>query len=161
MISVTLTFKDADEMFAFFGPRIAAVAASAPVVGAPIATQAAPAALPGFPPRRKPGRPPKVRPTEQVVADAVAAPEAPLPQANEETIAEAVAEAAAAPEPEKVWTEPEVREVMKVFNEKFGLDALRLAIVEATGKGRLSEVPVESYGALVARLRREMPAGVA
>jgi hypothetical protein len=158
MVTVTLQFKDASEMLEFFGPRIAAVAAGARVVGAPVA---APAALPGFPPRRKPGRPPKARPTEQVVAEAVAAPEAPLPPANDETIAEAAAEAAAAPEPEKVWTEPEVREVMKVFNEKFGLDALRLAIVEATGKGRLSEVPVESYGALVARLRREMPAGAA
>jgi hypothetical protein len=93
------------------------------------------------------------------VADAVAAPEAPLPAVDEAKIAEAQAEADAAPEPEKVWTEPEVREVMKIFNEKFGLDALRLAIVEATGKSRLSEVPVESYGALVARLRREMEKG--
>lgn len=158
MITVTLNFATPEEMVAFFGPRMAAVAAGAPVVGASAPT---PAALPGFPPRRKPGRPPKVRPTEQVVADAVAAPEAPLPAVDEAKIAEAQAEADAAPEPEKVWTEPEVREVMKIFNEKFGLDALRLAIVEATGKSRLSEVPVESYGALVARLRREMPAGAA
>jgi hypothetical protein len=159
MITVTLNFANADEMVAFFGPRMAAVAAGAPIVGAPLPPPAAIPAQPGFPPRRKPGRPPKVRPTEQVVADAVAAPEAPLPAVDEAKIAEAQAEADAAPEPEKVWTEPEVREVMKVFNEKFGLDALRLAIVEATGKSRLSEVPVESYGALVARLRREMEKG--
>jgi hypothetical protein len=57
-----------------------------------------------------------------------------------------------------VWTEVEVREVMKQFNEKFGIDALRVAIVEATGKGRMSEVPAEAYSKLVARLRAEMGA---
>ena len=157
MITVTLNFRDADEMFSFFGPRIAAVAAGAPVVGAPT-TVAAPST--GDAPKRR-GRPPKARPAEQIITAAVAAPEAPLPAVDEQKIAEATAEAAAAPEPDKVWTEPEVREVMKVFNERFGLDALRVAIVEATGKGRLSEVPIEAYGALVARLRREMQAGAA
>jgi len=57
---------------------------------------------------------------------------------------------------DKEWTEVEVREVMNTFNSKFGIDALRVAIIEATGKGRMSEVSQEKYSALVARLRREM-----
>lgn len=149
MITVNLTFNSADEMFAFFGPRIAAVAAASQS-GAPIAAPVAPAA---DAPRRR-GRPPKHRPavTQEMDATPEPAPVIPIPEES----------AAAAPEPveaevdDKEWTEVEVREVMKTYNEKFGIDSLRVAIVEATGKGRMSEVPPEKYGALVARLRKEM-----
>lgn len=147
MITVNLTFNSADEMFAFFAPRMAAVAAGAAPIAAPVTGDA---------PKRR-GRPPKARiaAAPQEIADAVAEP-APFVPVPADFVPEPVE--AEADEPEKVWTEPEVREVMKTFNEKFGIDALRVAIVEATGKPRMSEVPAELYGALVARLRREMGA---
>lgn len=149
MITVNLTFNSADEMFAFFGPRIAAVAAGN---AAPIAAPAT-----GDAPKRR-GRPPKIRVPAQAqeIDEAVAAPAPVVPVPEDLAPVEPVE--AEAGEPDKVWTEPEVREVMKTFNEKFGIDALRVAIVEATGKPRMSEVPAELYGALVARLRREMGA---
>lgn len=146
VITVNLTFNSADEMFAFFGPRMAAVAAGAAPAPTPVAAPAE---------KRRPGRPPKVRPpvVQEMMATAAPAPVIPIPEAVE--AAELVE---AEPVDDKVWTEVEVREVMKQFNEKFGIDALRVAIVEATGKGRMSEVPAEAYSKLVARLRAEMGA---
>jgi len=150
VITVNLTFNSADEMFAFFGPRMAAVAAGAAPAPTPVA---APAEA-----KRRPGRPPKVRPpvVQEMMATAAPAPVIPIPEdvATEATVEPVEAE----PVDDKVWTEVEVREVMKQFNEKFGIDALRVAIVEATGKGRMSEVPAEAYSKLVARLRAEMGA---
>jgi hypothetical protein len=147
VITVNLTFNSADEMFAFFGPRMAAVAAGAAPAPAPVA---APAEA-----KRRPGRPPKARPpvVQEMTATAAPAPVIPIPEA-----VEAAEPVEAEPVDDKVWTEVEVREVMKAFNEKFGIDALRVAIVEATGKGRMSEVPAEAYSKLVARLRAEMGA---
>jgi len=143
VITVTLTFAHADEMLAFFTPHVAAVAAASQsgATGAPAASA----------PKRR-GRPPK-RPavTQEMDATPEPAPVIPIPQ-----------DSAMTPEPveaevdDKEWTEVEVREVMNTFNSKFGIDALRVAIIEATGKGRMSEVSQEKYSALVARLRREM-----
>ncbi len=151
MITINLTFNSADEMFAFFGPRMAAVAAGAAPAVAPVGAPA-PAPVADGPRRR--GRPPKARPpvAQEINAVAPPVPVIPVPPAVE------AAEPVDAEPDHKVWTEVEVREVMKTFNEKFGLDALRVAVVEATGKQKMSDVPQELYGRLVARLTAEIGA---
>lgn len=178
-IQVALTFPDFAAAQAFFnGAAMQPKADTAAIVdntkpapgtitvlpeGAQIVADAKPAA--------KPGRKPKA--SEPAPAPAASVPPLdvkngdPLPASMqaESTVdpldvpafldrREPAAEAA----PPKVWTEEEVRSVLKDVSAKHGLDAVRQLLVDNCGKSRISEVPATDYAKLAEAAQKKIAA---
>ena len=160
-IQVALTFPDFAAAQAFFAgaaltPKAEAVTLveTKPAVTVEPATETRPAA--------KPGRKPKASEPAPTVAplDVAKGDELPASMKADDPLEvpafldrrEPAAEAA----PAKLWTEEEVRGVLKDVSAKHGLDAVRQLLVDNCGKSRISEVPATDYAKLVEAAQKKV-----
>lgn len=160
-VKVTLEFGSEQEAIRFLLTKTSAMIQTAPQSNPP-----GPAAVshqevaPAEVAKRGRGRPKKDATAADVLVVDDAKPASvtlPLDVANGDPLPESMGPAPA-PEPEepKSYTADEVKELMKQFSAKFGIDALRTAMSSATGFMRFSEVPADKYPALVSALKAEM-----
>jgi len=173
-IQVALTFPDFAAAQAFFNgaamqPKAEAVtyAETKPAPGTITVVDPAPAVE--TKPAAKPGRKPKA--SEPAPAPAATVPPLdvakgdPLPASMQaepsvdplEVPAFLKREDPNAP-PAKVWTEDEVRDVLKAVSAKHGLDAVRQLLVDVCGKSRISEVPAADYAKLAEAANKKVAA---
>lgn len=165
MIEVKFTFDNETQLMAFLASKLRQEVYVAAPVSNPPAPQAESHA-------KKPGRPKKT-PIEadvkvvQHAAPATAELVQPLDVKNGDPLPESMTGGAdiadlvegenETPEPVDVidWTAERVRQEMKTFSEKFGIDPLRQAMLNAVGKMKFSEVPSADYAKLGEALRAD------
>lgn len=166
MIEVKFTFETEAELIAFVAGKMRQEVYVAAPVSNPPPPQAESHA-------RKPGRPKKM----PIEADTKVVPNAapataelvqPLDVANGDPLPASMMGGADisdlvtisdVEEPAPVetidWTAERVRQEMKTFSEKFGIDPLRQAMLNAVGKAKFSDVPAADYAKLGEALRAD------
>jgi len=184
-VQVALTFPDFAAAQAFFASmeQQSSIEVTGPkpgtytVLPAGATPTSAPVAETG---PRKPGRKKNAEPSPAPAPAAEAAPAAPVPPLDvakgdplpanmqPEKPAESSVDPLEVPAflkredpnapPAKVWTEDEVRDVLKAVSAKHGLDAVRQLLVEVCGKSRISEVPATDYAKLAEAANKKVAA---